>query len=204
LYQTLDAIDGKHARSLGLSSPIGQLLDHGLDSFSASIFTITSMVTLGLSSNSTGVWILTWVNISYMFLANAEEFYTKVMRTNVNGLGVTEVQLLLIAGLLIQGTYVLFFPNSQTSFFERKMSVILFDHFGYTFPANSFGSEFYQTLDITLLSVFNFGIAMNGITSVYSFLMEIYQNTSFTCAEKLKNMTGYFLINIAGKILFYL
>ncbi|KAL8427593.1 hypothetical protein Efla_005768 [Eimeria flavescens] len=30
-YQTLDAIDGKHARRLGLSSPLGQLMDHGCD-----------------------------------------------------------------------------------------------------------------------------------------------------------------------------
>jgi ethanolaminephosphotransferase len=31
--QTLDAIDGKHARNTGQSSPVGQLLDHGADAF---------------------------------------------------------------------------------------------------------------------------------------------------------------------------
>ncbi|CDR94645.1 ethanolamine phosphatidyltransferase, putative [Babesia bigemina] len=31
LYLTFDGIDGKQARKLGMSSPLGQLLDHGLD-----------------------------------------------------------------------------------------------------------------------------------------------------------------------------
>ena len=32
-YQTLDAIDGKHARALGCGSPVGCLWDHGCDAF---------------------------------------------------------------------------------------------------------------------------------------------------------------------------
>jgi len=31
MYQTMDAIDGKHARNTKRGSPIGQLLDHGCD-----------------------------------------------------------------------------------------------------------------------------------------------------------------------------
>ena len=95
----MDALDGKHARALGLSSPIGQLLDHGLDSFSASIFTMTSMVTLSISSDSPMVWCLTLVNVSVIFLANAEEYSTGVMRTQIGGIGVTEVQWLQMIGL---------------------------------------------------------------------------------------------------------
>lgn len=29
IYQTLDAVDGKHARTTKSSSPLGQLFDHG-------------------------------------------------------------------------------------------------------------------------------------------------------------------------------
>lgn len=29
VYQTLDAVDGKHARATKASSPLGQLFDHG-------------------------------------------------------------------------------------------------------------------------------------------------------------------------------
>lgn len=34
LYMNLDAIDGKQARNIKASSPLGQLFDHGCDSFS--------------------------------------------------------------------------------------------------------------------------------------------------------------------------
>jgi len=36
IYSTLDAIDGKQARRTKSSSPLGQLFDHGCDSFSIS------------------------------------------------------------------------------------------------------------------------------------------------------------------------
>ncbi len=29
IYQTMDAVDGKHARQTKSSSPLGQLIDHG-------------------------------------------------------------------------------------------------------------------------------------------------------------------------------
>ncbi len=38
IYQTMDAIDGKQARRTKSSSPLGQLFDHGCDSFSMSFF----------------------------------------------------------------------------------------------------------------------------------------------------------------------
>lgn len=37
-YMTLDAIDGKQARRTKTSSPLGQLFDHGCDSFSIAFF----------------------------------------------------------------------------------------------------------------------------------------------------------------------
>merc|ERR1711924_407215 len=33
-YQTMVAVDGKHARSLGMTSPFGSMLDHGCDTLS--------------------------------------------------------------------------------------------------------------------------------------------------------------------------
>lgn len=38
IYSTLDAIDGKQARRTKSSSPLGQLFDHGCDSFSVTFF----------------------------------------------------------------------------------------------------------------------------------------------------------------------
>jgi len=42
LYSTLDAIDGKQARRTNSSSPLGQLFDHGCDSFSLSFFVLAA------------------------------------------------------------------------------------------------------------------------------------------------------------------
>lgn len=42
---TLDGIDGKHARRTGSSSPVGELFDHGLDSYS-SIFIMVYLFSL--------------------------------------------------------------------------------------------------------------------------------------------------------------
>lgn len=47
LYQTLDAIDGKHARRLGLSSPLGQLMDHGCDIICTTPLTLLSTAVIG-------------------------------------------------------------------------------------------------------------------------------------------------------------
>lgn len=38
MYSTLDAIDGKQARRTKSSSPLGQLFDHGCDSYSLTFF----------------------------------------------------------------------------------------------------------------------------------------------------------------------
>ena len=40
MAHTLDGIDGKQARRTGSSSPLGEMFDHGLDSWSTSLFLI--------------------------------------------------------------------------------------------------------------------------------------------------------------------
>jgi phosphatidylglycerophosphate synthase len=42
IYANLDAIDGKQARRTKSSSPLGQLFDHGCDSFSLSFFVLAA------------------------------------------------------------------------------------------------------------------------------------------------------------------
>ena len=43
MYQTLDAVDGKHARATGQSTPLGALFDHGID---GSVMNIMGIVVL--------------------------------------------------------------------------------------------------------------------------------------------------------------
>jgi hypothetical protein len=87
------------------------------------------MVLMSLPSNSGQIWFLTLANVSVMFLANAEEYYTGTMRTNVNGIGVTEIQILQMFGLGIQSYYVHQNPTSKVGFFERSISQVLKETF---------------------------------------------------------------------------
>ena len=73
IYQTLDACDGKQARKTKSSSPLGQLVDHGCDSFA-------------LNSQ--------WY-----------ENHTKILKTNVGNLGVTEIEFILIGLLMVTGIF---------------------------------------------------------------------------------------------------
>ncbi|KAJ1565790.1 hypothetical protein HK405_011599, partial [Cladochytrium tenue] len=45
-YQTLDAIDGKQARSTGMSGPLGELFDHGCDALNTGIASFLGLNTL--------------------------------------------------------------------------------------------------------------------------------------------------------------
>ncbi|KAI1902002.1 hypothetical protein AGOR_G00040230 [Albula goreensis] len=48
----LDSIDGKHARRTMSSSPLGELFDHGLDSWATSLFTLSLFSVFGISVDS--------------------------------------------------------------------------------------------------------------------------------------------------------
>eukprot|EP00002_Diphylleia_rotans_P032336 TRINITY_DN6782_c0_g1_i1.p1 TRINITY_DN6782_c0_g1~~TRINITY_DN6782_c0_g1_i1.p1 ORF type:complete len:428 (+),score=69.64 TRINITY_DN6782_c0_g1_i1:55-1338(+) len=74
-YQTLDALDGKQARALGMSSPMGELFDHGCDA----INTAASMLLCGTVCQM-GTTIYTLV-CGYMlmlgfFMATWETYHT--------------------------------------------------------------------------------------------------------------------------------
>lgn len=85
LYMLCDAVDGKQARRTGSGSPLGQLFDHIVDSFVASITPVmlASAMGLGISVEL----ILFVVNFKFCaFYANLEEFYThKFVLGTVNG-----------------------------------------------------------------------------------------------------------------------
>eukprot|EP01053_Blabericola_migrator_P004341 Blabericola_migrator_1__4340@NODE_2335_length_2918_cov_380_935812_g1461_i0_p1_GENE_NODE_2335_length_2918_cov_380_935812_g1461_i0NODE_2335_length_2918_cov_380_935812_g1461_i0_p1_ORF_typecomplete_len453_score62_22CDPOH_P_transf/PF01066_21/1_2e16CDPOH_P_transf/PF01066_21/3_1e03Rab5ip/PF07019_12/7_2e03Rab5ip/PF07019_12/0_26DUF2070/PF09843_9/1_3e03DUF2070/PF09843_9/0_49_NODE_2335_length_2918_cov_380_935812_g1461_i03601718 len=75
LYQTLDALDGKQARRTGLSSPMGQMMDHGCDSLTTflSVFMCCATCSLGsgplvavqLTMITLQLYMYTWYEITY-------------------------------------------------------------------------------------------------------------------------------------------
>jgi ethanolaminephosphotransferase len=105
IYQTLDAVDGKQARRTKSSSPLGQLFDHGCDSFSVTflILTVAQATKFGVDRDIlfavvSAVYLLFWIS-------NWTEYHTKVLRTHVANIGVTEVELIIIAVLIVSGVF---------------------------------------------------------------------------------------------------
>ena len=100
LYQTFDAMDGKQARRIKAFSPLGQLFDHGCDSFSTAAMIIFLLVCLRIpSANMNLLCYLAYIVIVYM--SNLNEKYTGTMQTSYNQIGVTEIQLMQILLLLM-------------------------------------------------------------------------------------------------------
>lgn len=101
-YQTLDALDGKQARRLKAFSPLGQLFDHGCDSFSAASFVLFLLVCLKLPSANMNL-LMYLAAIVMVYMSNLCEKYTHVLTTSYGQLGVTEIQFLQMAALLLTG-----------------------------------------------------------------------------------------------------
>lgn len=108
LYQTLDALDGKQARRIKAGSPLGQLFDHGCDSFSTAAMLIHMLVCLKIpSANLNLACYLSYFSIIYM--SNLCEHFTHIMNTSYGQFGVSEIQLFQMAMLLVTATGALDF-----------------------------------------------------------------------------------------------
>lgn len=103
-YQTLDACDGKQARRTGSSSPLGQLFDHGCDALVGAVVAWNFMLAVGaglvggssVARTAPGALTLQ-LGLFALGLAPWEEASTRVLRTNVHGFGVSEMQLTAMA-----------------------------------------------------------------------------------------------------------
>jgi phosphatidylglycerophosphate synthase len=89
-YDLLDCLDGKQARNLKVSSPLGQLLDHGLDG-SVNVFT-TAMINIIFSGNfhTWEPFFVTFAIMTLHFYAAWTEKKCGIMRTSFGGFGVHE------------------------------------------------------------------------------------------------------------------
>ena len=103
LYNTLDNIDGKQARKLRVSSPLGQLMDHGLDS-SVNTCALALLIGLCLDMRHSGATMLLLIFMqSCFFYATWEEYHTGVLRIQIANMGVDEAAYFCIASFV--GTY---------------------------------------------------------------------------------------------------
>jgi len=80
LYQSLDAIDGKHARKTGTSSVIGEIWDHGIDSLAAGALAVEFGMILKLGNIANLAFICILISMFSFFLSHWENYCTGLMQ----------------------------------------------------------------------------------------------------------------------------
>ncbi|XP_067623913.1 ethanolaminephosphotransferase 1 isoform X2 [Eurosta solidaginis] len=80
LYYNLDGMDGKQARRTGTSSPLGELFDHGLDSYSAVLIPIYMFSLFGTDElPPIHMFFVIWNVLLNFYLTHVEKYNTGVM-----------------------------------------------------------------------------------------------------------------------------
>jgi len=83
MAHTLDGIDGKQARRTGSSSPLGEMFDHGLDSWSTSLFVINMYSVFGKAEDGgltpTEQYVLLWLLCLNFLCSHWEKYNTGIM-----------------------------------------------------------------------------------------------------------------------------
>ncbi|XP_031980644.1 ethanolaminephosphotransferase 1-like isoform X3 [Corvus kubaryi] len=101
----LDSIDGKHARRTQSSTPLGELFDHGLDSWATSIFVLSFFSVCSRDNGKTGVSVYTMYIYLSIVLFNFMCSHWEKYNTGVLFLpwGYDISQVVLIAAYLLTG-----------------------------------------------------------------------------------------------------
>ncbi|XP_055339012.1 cholinephosphotransferase 1-like [Paramacrobiotus metropolitanus] len=90
IYQTLDAIDGKHARRTNTSSPLGELFDHGCDALSTLFVVVGICITLKLGEEPLWTIFFVFSAIAIFYVAHWQTYVTGSLQFGV--FDVTEIQ----------------------------------------------------------------------------------------------------------------
>ena len=87
IYQTLDNMDGKHARKTNSSSPLGLFFDHGLDACNVFIGTVNTICLLGIGTDDlVSIAVITFMTSFAFYVTTWEEYYThKLELPIING-----------------------------------------------------------------------------------------------------------------------
>ncbi|CAD6186796.1 unnamed protein product [Caenorhabditis auriculariae] len=150
-YQTLDATDGKQARRIGASSPLGELFDHGCDSASQVFVTLNVCYALQLGTVRAAVFVICAFSASVFYSAHWSTYCIGQLR--FSKFDVTEAQMSVIAMLL---TTAIFGPQIWSI-------GILGYSLKHLLVTISFLGTAYQTLGY-LSVIINGGVGRNGST----------------------------------------
>merc|ERR1711924_201551 len=103
-YQTLDNMDGKQARRIGLASPLGLLMDHGVDAVNITLSALNIMALFRLG-DSLQLCLIVWFCGAFpFFFATWEEFYTGTLYLGIIN-GPTD-GVLIVCGVFLLSSFV--------------------------------------------------------------------------------------------------
>jgi ethanolaminephosphotransferase len=126
IYQTFDAVDGKQARRIGMSSPLGQLFDHGCDAVQSGMLSLIIIYILNIGENIFLIRSVLFSTIFIFYIANWAEYFTGVLITSNNGLGVTEIQFVLMFISVLTGIYGREIYNAEFFGIQANTIIIMF------------------------------------------------------------------------------
>lgn len=81
-YSLADGIDGKQARRIGLSGPLGELFDHGLDSYSAVLIPACLYSIFGRGDSAVPpirMYFIMWAIFLNFYISHWEKYNTGVL-----------------------------------------------------------------------------------------------------------------------------
>lgn len=102
-YQTMDNIDGKQARRTNMSSPLGELFDHGIDSLNCCLGGLVQSACMGLGPSQAAAFT-TFSTCVAMYASTWETYHTHVLFLGVVN-GPTEGIILAIVAMLFTAAY---------------------------------------------------------------------------------------------------
>jgi ethanolaminephosphotransferase len=103
MYQTMDNADGKQARRTGMSSGLGELFDHGIDSLNCTLGSLLETAALGLGASRSGA-LTALIPCLPMFFSTWETYHTHTLYLGFFN-GPTEGILIACAMMVVSGIY---------------------------------------------------------------------------------------------------
>ncbi|KAJ8675678.1 hypothetical protein QAD02_011464, partial [Eretmocerus hayati] len=103
IYQSLDAIDGKQARKIGVTSPLGELFDHGCDSISTVFVALSACTAVQLGRYPMWMFFQCFCAMTLFYCAHWQTYVSGSMR--FGKIDVTEAQFTIIMIHLISAAF---------------------------------------------------------------------------------------------------
>lgn len=101
IYQSLDAIDGKQARRTNSATPLGELFDHGCDSVSVCLVSVSVAVSLQLGELPEFLFVFTFLSYFMFYAAHWQTYVSGTLKFGL--IDVTEGQLIYSSVMMISG-----------------------------------------------------------------------------------------------------